>query len=190
MKIKTTVFLTLIAIFAFSSLVSKAAEPTWLFTIPKAESLKKEHYNIGLIYFDFGITDNLDLGIHGLKYSIPGSNFAFGASIFPLYGIYVVFSHDIGSGGLHVGFKTEPYHFFAGLEAPISKTFNFIAELNKGLTAGVRILPSKDWAIDLFMSFYPNKIYEVGYYQYKYKRIEIEKYKADPWLWIVYSGKF
>jgi len=53
MKTRIIAILTVTIIFAFFTLSTQAAEPTWLFTVPKAESLDKGHYNIGFIYFDF-----------------------------------------------------------------------------------------------------------------------------------------
>ena len=186
MKTRIITILTLTIIFALFTLSTQAAEPTWLFTVPKAESLDKGHYNIGFIYFDFGIADNLELGIHGIKYAIPGSNVAVGASIFPLGSPYIVFSPKLGSGGgLNIGIKAAPYIFFAGIEAPISNNLKFIAELNNGLTAGLRILPSKEWTFDLAFAFY-----SVEVYRYEYSNIEIKNFHPIPWIQFAYSGKF
>jgi len=163
---------------------TQAAEPTWLFTVPKAESLKEGNYTIGFVYLDFGITNELDLGIHGLKYSF--GNVALGIGLYPI-GVtpYIVLSPDTGKIEFSLGLKAAPYIFFAGLEAPITDKVKFIAELNNGLSAGVRILPASDWTLDLFVAFISPDIYK-----YKYQRIDLDQYHPIPWIAIAYSGKF
>ncbi len=182
--IKIVLCLTLICIFAVPTISAQAEEPTWLFTVPKAESLERNHYNLGLLYADFGINENLELGIHGLKYSMSESNFAFGASLFPLVSPYLVTSLDAGSGRLHLGLKTAPYIVFAGFETPISDKVKFVAELNSGLLAGVRIFPAQNWTLDIFAAFVTFEVYK-----YKYGRIEIEEFHPIPGILFAYSGR-
>jgi hypothetical protein len=171
----------IIAVFVTST---QAAEPTWLFTVPKAESLKEGNYNIGFVYFDFGITDELDLGIHGLKYST--GDVAFGIGLYPMgFTPYIAFSPIMGKTELSLGIKAAPYIFFAGLEAPITDKVKFIAELNNGLSAGVRIFPARDWTLDIFVAFISLDIYK-----YRYQRLDLGKYQPIPWIAIAYSGKF
>ena len=181
MKIKL-VFCLVIIISVFVT-TTQAAEPTWLFTVPKAESLKEGNYTIGFVYLDFGMTNELDLGIHGLKYST--GNLAFGIGLYPM-GItpYIVFSPDMGKAELSLGIKAAPYIFFAGLEAPITDKFKFIAEFNNGLAAGVRILPVRNWSLDLFVAFISLDIYK-----YKYQRFDLDQYDPIPLIAIAYSGK-
>jgi hypothetical protein len=186
MKTRIIAILTLIAVFALFAGSIQASEPTWLFTVPKAESLKKNHFNLGLPY----IADNLELGLHGLKYSIPDSNIAIGFSFYPLDGPYIVFSPDTKTIGFNIGIMAKPNHFFAGIELPVSNDFNLIAEVNNGFNVGVRILPSKNWAIDLFMSYSSVMIYDTGYYKYKYHRIEIKEYGPGIGFGIAYLGRF
>lgn len=183
MYIKHITFFVFGLIIAFISANTYASEPTWLFTVPKTESLKAEHYNVGFIYFDFGVTDELEVGIHGLKYST--GNFAFGLSLFPLGTPYLVFKPETGSTDLYLGLKASPYLFFAGLEAPITNNVKFIAEVNNGLTAGVRAIPAKNWTLDVFLAFISFEIYK-----YRYKSIEIEQFRAIPVISFAYSGRF
>ena len=191
MKTRIIAILTLIAVFALFAGSIQASEPTWLFTVPKAESLKKNHFNLGLPYIEFGIADNLEFGLHGLKYSIKDSNIAIGFSFYPLDGPYIVFSPDTKTIGFNIGIMAKPNHIFAGIELPVSNDFNLIAELNNGFNVGVRILPSKNWTVDLFMSYSSVMIYETGYYKYKYHRIKIEEYEPGiGGFGIAYSGRF
>jgi len=181
MCIRITVAIT--AILIVSIISAQAGEPTWLFTVPKAESLEEGYYHVGFVYADFGIAENLELGIHGLKYSLPGSSLAFGASPF-IGSVYVVSSLDIGSAKLHVGAKANPYIFFAGFETGISDKVKFIAELANGVGAGVRIFPAENWTLDIFAGFATAKAYK-----YQYGRIEIEDFYPMPPILFAYSGR-
>lgn len=183
MCVKSIIFFVFMSIFIATSVSISASEPTWLFTVPKTESLKEEHYNIGFIYFDFGVTNELEIGIHGLKYST--GNFAFGLSLYPLGTPYLVFKPDTASTDLYLGLKASPYLFFAGLEAPLTNSVKFIAEVNNGLTAGVRAKPAKNWTLDVFLAFISFEIYK-----YKYKSIEVEQFRAIPVISFAYSGRF
>jgi hypothetical protein len=189
MKIKLV--LCLVIIIAVFVTTTQAAEPTWLFAVPKAESLGEGNYTIGFVYLDFGMTDELDIGIHGLKYST--GDVAFGIGLYPM-GLtpYIVFSPPMGKATLSLGVKASPYWFFAGLEAPITDKFKFIAEFSNGLIAGVRILPARNWSVDLFVFFVPSSFnnYFDTYYGYKYQSIDFGQYHPYPFISIAYSGKF
>ena len=187
MSIRITACLAFVAVFTVIIIPAQAIEPTWLFTVPKAESLEVGTYNLGLVYADFGLTENLELGIHGLKYSMPASNLAFGISPMPtIAGSYVVTSLDAGSGELHLGLKASPYVFFAGFETPVSDNVRFVAELNNGIFAGVRIFPARKWTLDIFALFI-----NVEGYKYKgYGRIELDEFHLWPGIFFAYSDGF
>ncbi len=183
MYIRYIISFVFISILIATSASTLASEPTWLFTIPKTESLKADHYNVGFIYFDFGVTDELEVGIHGFKYST--GNFAFGFNLLPNLTPYIVFKPITASTDLYLGIKAAPYLFFAGLEAPITNNVKFIAEVNNGMTAGIRTIPAKNWTLDVFLAFISFEIYK-----YKYKSIEIEQFRAIPAISFAYSGRF
>jgi hypothetical protein len=112
MRVRSIIFLALTIVFILSVVSAQAEEPTWLFTVPKSETIKEGDFNIGWLYFDFGIVENLEIGIHGIKYKFPGSNLAIGASTL-LKSPYIVFSPDIGQSELHIGVKAMPYTYFS-----------------------------------------------------------------------------
>ena len=180
--VSITVFSLMVTLFIASA---QASEPTWLFTVPKAESLEESAYNIGLLYADFGLTENIEVGIHGLKYSMPESDLAFGLSLYPMATPYVVKSLDMGSGELHVGLKAAPYLFFAGFETPVSDSVKFIAELNNGGFVGVRIFPAQKWTLDIFAAFINLEVY-----RYKYGRIDVDEFRIIPGISFAYSDTF
>jgi len=183
MGIGITLCLSIMPILTLPIVSAWADEPTWLFTIPKAECLGKDQYNIGFVYADFGIAENLELGIHGLKYAMPGSDFALGVSLIPMASPYIVASYGVGrqKGKLHLGIKAAPYIFFAGFETPISNKAKFIAEFTNGMSAGVRIFPSQKWTLDVFMGFITVEVYR---YNYGFGR-----FYPVPGILFAYSGK-
>ncbi len=176
------IMLILMVILATTITSARADEPTWLFTVPKAETLYKDYYNIGFVHADLGVTENLELGIHGLKYAVPDSKFAFGASIIPMLSPYVTSTWGSGESKLHLGIKATQFFFFAGVEAPISKSVKFIAEFTNGVTAGVRIFPARKWTLDIFAGFVTFKVYK-----YKYAWIKVEDYHPIPGILFAYS---
>ena len=187
MSIRITACLAFLAVFTAIIIPAQAIEPTWLFTVPKAESLEAGAYNLGLLYADFGLTENLELGIHGLKYSMPSSNLAIGVSPMPtIAGLYVVTSLDAGAGELHLGLKASPYVFFAGFETPVSDNVRFVAELDNGILAGVRIYPARKWTLDIFVAFADFEVYKYN----KYRRIEFDEFQRLPGILFAYSDRF
>jgi hypothetical protein len=125
--------------------------PSWLITVPSAEVLAKDELNVGLVYLDLGIAKNIELGLHGIKYSMknPDSSWtAFGVSlsagIYP-YGVYTK-KYDFGK--LSLGVKPFPYFVFAGIETPLSKEITFIGEINNGILAGIRTNFGGQWYLD------------------------------------------
>ncbi len=185
MHIRIVLFLAFVVILTIPVTSVKADEPTWLFTVPKARALEEDTYNLGLVYADFGIIENLELGVHGLKYYASDHNLAFGLSIVPMASPYVVTSLNAGSGELHVGLKAAPYVLFAGFEIPISDDLKFVIELNTGVLGGVRIFPAENWTLDIFMGF----INFEASYRYRYGQVEIDEFYPIPGILFAYSGR-
>jgi hypothetical protein len=183
MAARIAICFALIAILIIPTISAKAEEPTWLFTVPKANTLEEGNYNLGFIYADLGIAENLELGIHGLKYHASDLNLAFGVSFWPIASPYVVKSLDAGSGELHVGLKAAPYVFFAGFEAPISDNLKFVIELNNGVIGGLRIFPARNWTLDILMAFINVE------YRYRYGRMEFDDFRPIPGILFAYSGR-
>jgi hypothetical protein len=185
MNKKTIICLASVIIIFIFTISAQASEPTWLFWVPKAESLKEDQFSIGFVYFDFGILNNMEIGIHGFKYSVPDSDLALGFSLFPLGSPYLVFSPDIGSGNLSLGIKASPYIFFAGLEFPLSKSVKFFGEISNGLDVGLRIIPAKNWTLDIMAISTSLEIYK-----YKYNEVRIKEFHSIPFIQIAYTGKY
>ena len=185
LNMRTVVCLALAVVFSVpTASLLQADEPTWLFTIPKAESLGRDYYNIGFIHADFGVTEDLEIGILGLKYSMSEHNLGFGVSLIPMASPYLVTSQDIGSAKLHIGLKAAPYVFFAGVEIPASDEVKLVAGITNGVTAGVRIFPAENWTLDVFAAFIT-----VETYKYRYGRVQIDDFFPLPAIFVAYSGR-
>ncbi len=102
-----------------------APGPTWLLTIPTADTLADGQYELGLIqggtipfHADLGgVWDNLEVGIHGVKLRVlkegsPWASFAVGAT-FGYYpaGAYVVGSKTLAGLRAHLGARFFPFEF-------------------------------------------------------------------------------
>jgi hypothetical protein len=99
--------------------------PTWLMTIPTADTLENGQYNLGLIqggtipfHADIGgLYNNLEVGIHGVKLRLiregsPWISFAVGAT-FGYYpaGAYIVGSKHFRDIRAHLGARFLPFKF-------------------------------------------------------------------------------
>jgi hypothetical protein len=188
-RYKFTRILSKLILFVVIFIVTSAAstyaiEPTWLFTIPKAEAIGRGYYDLGFIYADFGVARNMELGVHGFKYSIPRSRLAFGFSLFPMASPYIVTSQEMGCcSNIHLGLKAAPYIIFAGFETYIASNIKLIAEINNGLSAGVRVFPARKWTLDIFFAFVTAEVYK-----YNYGWAKIEDYYPLPGIFLIYSG--
>ena len=104
---------------------SVSSGPTWLMTIPTADTLGDGRYNLGLIqggtipfHADIGgLYNNLEIGIHGVKLRLlkegsPWASFSIGAT-FGYYpaGAYIVGSKYIRNLRVHIGTRFLPFKF-------------------------------------------------------------------------------
>lgn len=101
----------------------KAQRPSWLLTIPTAETMERKDYNLGLVqggtipfHADIAeLWDHLELGIHGVKYQLLNEkdawiSFAAGAT-FGFYpsGAYLVGSKSLDKLRAHLGIRFLPF---------------------------------------------------------------------------------
>lgn len=122
MKIIWSAFIITLVI-AFTVKADEPQGSSWLLTIPTAETISRKNYNIGLIqggtipfHADIGeLWDNLELGIHGIKYQLlreknawvslaAGATFGFYPS-----GVYLVGSKSLKDFRAHLGVRFLPF---------------------------------------------------------------------------------
>ena len=135
-----------------SGIVFAGVEPTWLLTVPTANVLPKNTLSAGIIYLDLSITDELEIGAHGIKYQLSkdfqGGKLSLGASfVFGLYP-YAVWTKTMDFGELSIGINPFPYFVFGSIETKLSDSIKFIGEVHNGVTAGLRSSLAKDWWLD------------------------------------------
>jgi len=148
---KKTIFVTVLLAFSLSLSAGNAA-PTWLLTVPTADTVPKNQMNFGLVHFDLGVTDNIEAGLHGLKYSFSypdGGKLAIGASLYSGLYPYAVYTRNYDFGRLSLGVTIFPYFVFAGLEKQLTPEISLLAEIHNGVTVGIRNKLTKDWIIDV-----------------------------------------
>ena len=88
------IFLTAIVINCTNSAYARKG-PTWLFTVPTVDTLTEGKFAVGWIHADIGFTDELEIGIHGVKYNLERgtktqTGLAIGAAAFGWWGPYIV----------------------------------------------------------------------------------------------------
>ncbi len=146
-------------------LFAEGNEPTWLLSVPTANVLPKNTVSAGIIYLDLGIADDLEIGVHGIKYQFSkdfqGGKLALGASfVFGLYP-YAVWTRKMDFGELSLGVNPFPYFIFGSIETKLSESINFLGELHNGVAAGIRSSIAKGWWLDIGagLTTYPYKNY-------------------------------
>ena len=170
--------------------------PTWLFTTPTADTLAEGKFTVGWLHADIGFTDELEIGIHGVKYNLERgtktqTGLAIGAAFWE--GFYVVGSRRSDSVILHVGVKTVPSFLFAAAEIPLSPKNTLILEGNDGFHIGVRRHISLRLTLDVGASYTNFNIYRrASYEDYPfghYKR-SLWTFDFSPIIGIAYSDVF
>jgi len=63
------IFFTAIVVINYTNSASARRGPTWLFTVPTADTLTESKFAVGWLHADIGSTDELEIGIHGIKYN-------------------------------------------------------------------------------------------------------------------------
>jgi hypothetical protein len=191
------IFLIAIVINYTSSAYARKG-PTWLFTVPTADTLAESKFAVGWLHADIGFTDELEIGIHGIKYNLERgtktqTGLAIGAATFWWWGPYIVGSNRSDSFILHIGIKTAPSFLFAAAEIPMSPKNTLILEANDGFHIGARRYISRRLTLDVGVSYTNFNIYQREFYvDYPfghYKR-SLWTFDFSPIIGIVYSDVF
>ncbi len=154
------------------------SSPTWLLTVPTAETLGEGKYNLGLIqggtipfHADVGgLSDNLEVGIHGVKLKMlsegsPWASIAIGAT-FGYYpaGAYLVGTKTLHNLRIHLGARFLPFTFkdedkdaerpvivFGGIDKEIPNIENarLMLEVGDTLNGGVRFSLLDNMLVDV-----------------------------------------
>ena len=156
MKKSFIISLSIMILFGLPALV-KADEPTWFFSIPTPEVLPKDCFALGLVHADVGLGENLEVGIHGLKYRLAkkwqGTNVALGISPFDTLsfggasapGAYLVFGQEFKEFKGYLGIKVFPYFLFFGLTKELGEKTKVLFGFNDGPLVGLKHKINSNW---------------------------------------------
>lgn len=170
----------------------KASEPTWLFSIPTPEILPKDHFALGLVHADLGLGENLEAGIHGLKYRLArkwqGTDVAFGISPFDALsfggtsapGAYLVASQEFKESKGYLGLKIFPYFIFFGLTKELADKTKVLFGFNDGPLVGLRHKVNSNWWLGAGVGY--NNLSDYGHFK---KR---DEFKPNIMIDISYAG--
>jgi len=172
--------------------------PTWLFTVPTADTLEESEFTVGIIHADIGFTNELQLGIRGIKLNLDKeirnrTNVAAGVSFFEI--AYLVASHKRlkDNAKLHLGVKASPTFLFAAAEFPLSHKNTLIIELNDGFNIGIRSRIKQRLKIDIGVSYSNLGFYQRGFYEdfpRGYYKRKLREFHFLPIIGVAYSDVF
>ncbi|MFH0777852.1 MAG: hypothetical protein V2A71_04390 [Candidatus Eisenbacteria bacterium] len=149
-------------IFCFLQVVCLAAceagsitgAPSWYFTVPKAATIERTSFVIGLPYIDYSPAERLEVGLHGIKYVFSNSSsYPVAVGVDPILSFayaYAVWGLPVRDGSdLTVGVKLFPLFLLLGYETQVDERVSFVIEANDGAMAGFRVKIDPNWHVEL-----------------------------------------
>lgn len=126
--------------------------PSWYFTVPKAGVIQPRSFMIGLPYIEYSPTENLEVGLHGIKYRLEGlTSHPFAIGVDPLLSFayaYAVWELHSGGDDATLGFKVTPFFLLFGMERQLTSNVSLVAEVNDGALAGLRVWIDPNWHVE------------------------------------------
>jgi hypothetical protein len=126
--------------------------PSWYFTVPKAGVIQPRSFMIGLPYIEYSPTQNLEVGLHGLKYRFENlTAYPFALGVDPILSFayaYAVWELPAGSDDVTLGFKVTPLFLLFGFEKQLNDNVSIVAEVNDGALAGLRVQIDPNWHVE------------------------------------------
>ncbi len=156
----TAVAMTLLVALAITACVVPEAAamggstgaPSWYFTVPKASTIQPRSFMIGIPYIEYSPTQNLEVGLHGLKYRLDGvTAYPFAVGVDPILSFayaYAVWELPAGGDDMSLGFKVTPLFLLFGFEKQIGNNVSLVAEINDGALAGLRVYIDPNWHVE------------------------------------------
>jgi len=185
-------FLAFACFFAFSAdslaQTSATGAPSWYFTVPKARTIDRTSFVLGLPYIEYSPADRLEVGLHGIKYAFNTTTYPFAIGVDPLLSFayaYAVWGLPTGANSdLTVGVKVSPLFLLLGYEAQIDDNVSFVLEANDGALAGLRIRVNPQWFVEFGAGVAAYGVWRAdpfehrGIHDYRFEHIDFE-----PTLW-------
>jgi|GEM_PF-2619176 len=188
-----------LSFFVFAFLVSLAASsfgqgsptnsPSWYFTVPKPHAIDKTSFVLGLPYIEYSPAENLEVGLHGLKYVLnPSAAYPIALGVDPILSFayaYAIWGLPTGANSdLSVGVKIFPLFLLLGYEAQIDDKVSVILEANDGVMAGLRVRVDPKWHVEFgagvaaYGAWRADPFEHRGLHDYDFDHIEFE-----PTVW-------
>lgn len=171
-----------------AALSGNTGAPSWYFTVPKPSTIQPRSFTIGLPYIDYSPTENLEVGLHGLKYRVEGvTAYPFALGVDPILSFayaYAVWELPAGSDDMTLGVKVSPLFLLFGFEKQLDERVSLIAEVNDGALAGLRVRIDPNWHVEFGAGFAAYGIWRAdpfehrGIHHYHFDDIDFE-----PTIW-------
>jgi hypothetical protein len=162
--------------------------PSWYFTVPKPSTIQPRSFTIGLPYIDYSPTENLEVGLHGLKYRFEGlTSYPFALGVDPILSFayaYAVWELPAGSDDMTLGVKVTPLFLLFGFEKQLDQKVSLIAEVNDGAMAGLRVYIDPKWHVEFGAGIAAYSTWRIdpfdhrGLHDYDFDHIDFE-----PTIW-------
>ena len=127
--------------------------PSWYFTVPKANTIQPRSFMVGLPYIEYSPIENLEVGLHGVKFRLEGlTDRPFAIGVDPILSFayaYAVWELSGGESDATLGFKVTPFFLLFGFEKQLTGNVSVVAEVNDGALAGLRIRIDPNWHVEL-----------------------------------------
>ena len=92
-----------------AALGGSTGAPSWYFTVPKPSTIQPRSFMIGLPYVEYSPVQNLEVGLHGVKYRVDGvTPYPFAIGVDPILSFayaYAVWELPAGENDMTLGFQ-------------------------------------------------------------------------------------
>ena len=183
-----------------AALGGSTGAPSWYFTVPKPSTIQPRSFMIGLPYIEYSPVQNLEVGLHGVKYRVDGvTPYPFAIGVDPILSFayaYAVWELPAGENDMTLGFKVTPLFLLFGFEKDFPGNVSLVAEVNDGAMAGLRVRIDPNWHVELGAGFAAYGTWRAdpfdhrGIHHYDFEDIDLE---PTIWAGFAYSdfiGKY
>ncbi len=180
------------ALASYLSVRGATDAPSWYFTVPKASTVQPRSFSIGIPYIEYSPTDRLEVGLHGLKYRFEGlTRNPFAVGVDPILGynyVYAVWDMPAGPNDLSLGVKVFPFFLLLGFESQLDEKVSFIAEVNDGAMAGLRVRIDPNWHVEFGAGVAAYGVWRAdpfehrGIHDYDFDHVDLE-----PTVWVGFA---
>jgi len=194
-NVTLTALTALVALALSAFLVQDAAAlggntgaPSWYFTVPKPSAVQPRSFEIGLPYIEYSPVQNLEVGLHGVKYRVEGvTPYPFALGVDPILSFayaYAVWEMPAGDADMTLGFKVTPLFLLFGYEKDLPGNVSFVLEANDGAMAGLRVRINPNWHVEFGAGFAAYGTWRADPFDHRgLHRYDFEHITFEPTIW-------